>query len=106
MPARLQRIETFYQPESSFIDSLIHSTNMNKNMNMATLGSAQSSKDERTRGSKTTFKRFGATVNAEFTGTEAEHRGNREHVGARHPEHWKTRGRTVMDPGWGALRLA
>ena len=82
MPARLQRIETFYQPESSFIDSFIHSTNMNKNMNVTTLGSAQSSTDERTRGSKTMFKRFGATVNAEFTGTGAGHKGNREHVGA------------------------
>lgn len=85
MPARLQRIETFHQPESSFIDSLIHSTNMNKNMNMTTLGSAQSSTDERTCESKTTLKGFGVTVNAEFTGTRAKHKAiprNREHVGA------------------------
>lgn len=84
MPARLQRIDTFCQLESSFIDSLIHSTNMNKNMNMTTLGSAQSSTDERTCDSKTTFKGFGVTVNAEFTGTGAKHKGiprNREHVG-------------------------
>lgn len=58
---------------------------MNKNMNMTTQGSAQSSTEERTHNCKTTFKRFGVTVNAEFTGTGAKHKGSpgdREHVGA------------------------
>lgn len=68
MPVRLQRIDTFYQLESSFIDSFIPSTNMNKKMNMTTLGSAQSSIDERTCDFRTTFKRFGVTVNAELQG--------------------------------------
>lgn len=52
---------------------------------MTTPGSAQSSTEERTHDCKTTFKRFGVTVNAEFTGTGAKHKGSpgdREHVGA------------------------